>query len=307
MIASGDRSRPRGWRKRVITRRCMKRAKDWIAEGVVADEGVDVGHRTPAGDGHHRGGGIGTARYPKPWRAHAALVVVEALRARSMRFPLSLPVSDSCGPRGRRRMLSARDGWPCRILRGRMRRRAPVSGCRRCTYPPHERTDARWRSAICRLAWERSSRWRENEREVDAAGLPLYRPGEGTIWMGIPATPRSSEGSAPGAVNAATVFRIDSGRGGGYRRAPVSWEATRALQVSGLQEMLQRNGHTPLDPVGERAVRVSRGEARTIAFARAIARRRPSVLLIDEAVLSTGRRNGRCVPTWSGTGPPTPA
>ena len=114
----------------------------------------------------------------------------------------------------------------------------------------------------------------------------LYRPGEGVIEVDgtpcsaaelrrisayVPSTPQLFSGSILANVMAGT----------GECRS--HQEAARAMQESGLKEMLRRNGHAPLDPVGERAVRVSRGEARTIGFARALARRPPSVLLIDEA------------------------
>ena len=185
----------------------------------------------------------------------------------------------------------------------------------RYTYPPHERTDAPFTlevsdlsvgvGEIVALAGENGSGKSTLLRLLGG----LYRPGEGTIEVDgnpchaeelrrisacVPSTPQLFSGSILANVVAGT----------GERRS--QREAARALQVSGLQEMLQRNGHTPLDPVGERAVRVSRGEARTIAFARAIARRPPSVLLIDEAGLQllsrlreAERDDSMCAATWS--------
>ena len=228
----------------------------------------------------------------------AALVVVEALRATfhevSAQFAglgqlrAAWSRMESAYALGSRRLAVPDSSG---TNRGGVRSGIRVSELR-YTYPPHERTDAPFTlevsdlsvgvGEIVALAGENGSGKSTLLRLLGG----LYRPGEGTIEVDgnschaeelrrisayVPSTPQLFSGSILANVVAGT----------GERRSHE--EATRAMQGSGLQEMLRRNGHTPLDPVGERAVRVSRGEARTIAFARAIARGRPSVLLIDEA------------------------
>ena len=230
----------------------------------------------------------------------AALVVVEALRATfhevSAQFAglgqlrAAWSRMESAYALGSRRLAVPDSSG---TNRGGVRSGIRVSELRYTyTYPPHERTEAPFVlevsdlsigvGEIVALAGENGSGKSTLLRLLGG----LYRPGEGAIEVDgtpcpaaelrrisayVPSTPQLFSGSILANVVAGT----------GERRSHE--EATRAMQGSGLQEMLRRNGHTPLDPVGERAVRVSRGEARTIAFARAIAHRPPSVLLIDEA------------------------
>ena len=125
-----------------------------------------------------------------------------------------------------------------------------------------------------------------SEGSIDVDGTPCPAAELRRMSAYVPSMPQLFCGSILANVLAGT----------GERRS--HQEAARAMQVSGLQEMLERNGHTPLDPVGDRAVRVSRGEARTIAFARAIARGSPNVLLIDEAGSALDRETERAMCTY---------
>ena len=227
----------------------------------------------------------------------AALVVVEALRATFYEVSAQVAGLGRCAAAWRRMASAYSIGSHLRAPPAVGQHREGVRSSLRVSnmryrYPLHQRAEARFTlvvgefsvgvGEIVALAGENGS----GKSTLLRLLAGLYRPGEGSIEVDgvpcpaaelrrisayVPSTPQLFAGSILANVVAGT----------GERRS--HQEAARAMQVSGLQEMLQRNGHTPLDPVGERAVRVSRGEARTIAFARAIARRPPSVLLIDEA------------------------
>ena len=246
-----------------------------------------VGSAVVAAPGTYSAGGI-----------IAALVVVEALRATFYEVSTQVAGLGRCASAWRRMASAYAIGsrWLAPSAAGTTSRDGVRSGLHvsnvRYRYPLHDCADVPFTleigelsigvGEIVALAGDNGSGKSTLLRLLGG----LYRPGEGVIEVdGTPSRAAELRGisayvpSTPQLFSGSILANVIAGTG--ERRS--HQEAARAMQQSGLKEMLRRNGHTPLDPVGERAVRVSRGEARTIAFARAIARRPPSVLLIDEA------------------------
>ena len=242
----------------------------------------------------------------------AALVVVEALRATFYEVSVQVAGLGRCAAAWRRMAsaysIGSRRSEPPALGTHRegVRSGLHVSNVR-YRYPLRERTEAPFTlevgelsigvGEIVALAGDNGSGkstllrllgglYRPDEGAIEVDGTPCPAPELRRISAYVPSTPQLFSGSILANVVAGT----------GERRS--HQEAARAMQVSGLQQMLERNGHAPLDPVGERTVRVSRGEARTIAFARAIARRPPSVLLIDEAGSALDREAERAMCTY---------
>ena len=239
----------------------------------------------------------------------AALVVVEALRATFYEVSTQAAGLGRCAAAWRR-LASAysigshrwgppaagtqREGVRSSLRLSNVRYRYPLHECPDAPFTLHVGELSVGVGEIVALAGDNGSGKSTLLRLLGG----LYRPGEGTIEVDGTPCPAAElrrisayVPSAPQLFYGSILANVVAGTG--ERRS--HQEAARAMQVSGLQEMLERNGHTPLDSVGERAVRVSRGEARTIAFARAIARRPPSVLLIDEAGSALDREAERAM------------